>query len=86
MYPIGVALQHNLGLGGAVVVTLYKRADGGVNGVVGDEEVAERSGVGYNPAVEARGFTEMMAEGVRSRVAGSGWALGEVGGRVLGRF
>ncbi|KAI5300670.1 hypothetical protein KEM56_002285, partial [Ascosphaera pollenicola] len=33
-----VALQHNLGLGGAVVVTLYKRADGKVAQALADAE------------------------------------------------
>lgn len=61
------ALQHNLGLGGAVVVTVYRRADGGQNERVEDEDVAKQSGVGYNPAVIARGFTEQMADNVRSR-------------------
>jgi sterol carrier protein 2 len=49
------ALQHNLGLGGAAVVTVYKRADGKKNALVRDVERVSRSG--YNPAVEARGIT-----------------------------
>ncbi|KAK3045193.1 hypothetical protein LTS18_014356, partial [Coniosporium uncinatum] len=36
-----VALQHNLGLGGAVVVNVYKRADGGKSAAVSDAEVAK---------------------------------------------
>ena len=80
------ALQHNLGLGGAVVVTVYRRVEEGGSKVVKDEVVAERSGVGYNPAVEARGFTREMAEGVRSRRAKCEWALGETGKRVESRF
>ncbi|KAL4769604.1 thiolase-like protein [Aspergillus nidulans var. acristatus] len=63
-----VALQHNLGLGGAVVVTVYKRADGGTNRKLSDEEVASASGVGYNPATEARVIRPADAERVRSRV------------------
>ncbi|KAF8418566.1 thiolase-like protein [Tirmania nivea] len=49
-----VGVQHNIGLGGAAVVTVYRRADGGRASRVGDEEVKRVSGVGYNPAVEVR--------------------------------
>ncbi|KAL4804439.1 thiolase-like protein [Aspergillus unguis] len=63
-----VALQHNLGLGGAVVVTVYKRADGGTNPQLSDEQVVAASGVGYNPATEARFVNPADAERVRSRV------------------
>ncbi|KAH8150669.1 uncharacterized protein LAJ45_05365 [Morchella importuna] len=55
---VEAALQHNLGLGGAVVVTVYKRADGGASRRMGVEETREVErvgGRGYNPAVEARG-------------------------------
>ncbi|KAL8842769.1 MAG: hypothetical protein Q9176_002405 [Flavoplaca citrina] len=77
-----VALQHNLGLGGAVVVTVYKRADGGSN-----ESVSEREGkVGYNPAVEARGFTKEQVDTVRSRKSRSEWALGDTERKVEARF
>ncbi|KAL9026255.1 MAG: hypothetical protein Q9180_007515 [Flavoplaca navasiana] len=76
-----VALQHNLGLGGAVVVSVYKRADGGSN-----ESVSERGEVGYNPAVEARGFTKEQVDMVRSRKARSEWALGDTERKVEARF
>lgn len=62
-----VALQHNLGLGGAVVVTVYKRADGQTNRKVADSEVEKASWMGYNPAVEARHITPEDGERVRSR-------------------
>ena len=39
-------LQHNLGLGGAVVVTVYARADGKAAQPVSDAEVAKKTGVG----------------------------------------
>ncbi|RCH93381.1 sterol carrier protein 2 [Rhizopus stolonifer] len=42
------ALQHNVGLGGAVVVTVYKKAN----------NARTQPRVGYNPAVEARGITQ----------------------------
>jgi len=38
-----VALQHNLGLGGVVVINVYKRADGKSNAQVGNEEIAASS-------------------------------------------
>ncbi|KAI4270123.1 MAG: hypothetical protein LQ337_006879 [Flavoplaca oasis] len=76
-----VALQHNLGLGGAVVVTVYKRADGGSN-----ERVSERGKMGYNPAVEARGFTKEQVDTVRSRKSRSEWALGDTERKVEARF
>ena len=72
-----VALQHNLGLGGAVVVTIYKRADGGVSKAVSDAEIARVSGVGYNPAVEARFVTAADAAKVRSKVNAVDYALGD---------
>lgn len=84
--PVGAALQHNLGLGGAVVVTVYKRADGADNAVVEDDVVARLTGLGYNPATCARGFTRAQAEGVSSRVAKCEFALAGVGEKVLGRF
>lgn len=42
------ALQHNVGLGGAVVVTIYKKAT----------KTSSPPRVGYNPAVEARPITQ----------------------------
>ncbi|RCI14292.1 hypothetical protein L249_6117 [Ophiocordyceps polyrhachis-furcata BCC 54312] len=79
-------LQHNLGLGGAVVVTVYRRPDGGVAPVVADDEVARLTGLGYNPAVEARGFTREQAASVRSRSAACEWALQDTLEKVQARF
>ncbi|KAL8711640.1 MAG: hypothetical protein Q9220_004050 [cf. Caloplaca sp. 1 TL-2023] len=76
-----VALQHNLGLGGAVVVTVYKRADGKSNA-----DVSSASNIGYNPAIEARGFTKEQVDRVRSRLARSEWALGNTEKKVEARF
>ncbi|KAI4265855.1 MAG: hypothetical protein L6R38_009140 [Xanthoria sp. 2 TBL-2021] len=76
-----VALQHNLGLGGAVVCTVYKRADGQSN-----EEASSAGDVGYNPAVEARGFTKEQVDRVRSRKSRSEWALGDTEKKVEARF
>ncbi|SPQ20421.1 2ec61db6-99cb-4ba6-bc2b-d00737c9abb4 [Thermothielavioides terrestris] len=68
------ALQHNLGLGGAAVVTVYRRADGQEAPVVDSAEVGRLNGLGYNPAVEARGFTEEQARRVRSKDKTNEWA------------
>ncbi|KAJ3536496.1 hypothetical protein NM208_g6693 [Fusarium decemcellulare] len=73
---INVALQHNLGLGGATVVTVYKRVRG-KNNRVASEDVAKCSWLGYNPAVEARSVSEADASKVRSRKARSDWALSD---------
>lgn len=81
-----VALQHNLGLGGAVVVTVYKRADGKANDKVSNEEIARSSWLGYNPAVEARGFTEAEAAKVRSRKYRSEYALSDIQKKIEARL
>ncbi|KAM5352887.1 hypothetical protein ACJ41O_005609 [Fusarium nematophilum] len=77
-----VALQHNLGLGGAVVVNVYKRADGQASASVSDEEVAQASWLGYNAAVEARGITDSDADKVRSKKNRNDFALGDTRERL----
>jgi acetyl-CoA acetyltransferase len=79
-------LQHNVGLGGAVVCTVYKRPDGGASREVSNAEVAKITGLGYNPAVEAKGFTKMQMNSVRSKKARSEWALQDVAEKVESRF
>lgn len=81
-----VALQHNLGLGGAVVVTVYKRPDGKAPSAVSNDVVAKKSGFGYNPAVEAKGFTKSQADAVRSKKNRSEWALQDTEKKVESRF
>lgn len=81
-----VALQHNLGLGGAAVVTVYKRVDGQINELVQDQEIKSKTWVGYNPAVEARGFTKEQVDKVRSNSSRSAWALGDTEKKVEARF
>lgn len=81
-----VALQHNLGLGGAVVVTVYKRADGKAPKKMSNEEVVKASKFGYNPAVEAKGFTRAQADGARSKKMRSDWALQDIEKKVESRF
>jgi len=73
---VDVALQHNLGLGGAAVVTIYKRADGAKNSKVEDEVIAKASGLGYNPATNARLVTAADADKVRSKDNRNEWAMG----------
>ncbi|TVY40684.1 Non-specific lipid-transfer protein [Lachnellula occidentalis] len=80
------ALQHNLGLGGAVVVTVYTRPDGKAAQEVSSAEVGKRNKLGYNPAVEAKGFTNAQATSVRSKTKASAWALGDVEQKVESRF
>jgi sterol carrier protein 2 len=81
-----VALQHNLGLGGAVVVTMYKRADGQKNTKISDEEIKKISGVGYNPAVEARGVTKEDGDKVRSQKSRVEYALGDTIEKIQSRL
>ena len=81
-----MALQHNLGLGGAVVVSVYKRADGKSNTKVEDSVVAQKTGLGYNPATVAKGFTIAQAESVRSKKSKSEWALQNTARKVEARF
>ena len=80
------AMQHNLGLGGAVVVTVYRRADGKAAPKVDSQAVGKANKLGYNPAVEARGFTAQQAAAVRSRNHKSEWALQDTAEKVEARF
>lgn len=74
------ALQHNLGLGGAAIVTIYRRADGLTNTDprvrTSDQEIAAISQLGYNPAVEARVIDRARADTIRSKKAPCDYALG----------
>jgi sterol carrier protein 2 len=81
-----VALQHNLGLGGAVVVNVYKRADGKPNTQLSNEEITKNSWLGYNAAVEARGVSSADAAKVRSRTKQSQWALADVEQKLASRL
>ncbi|KIV89105.1 hypothetical protein PV10_08709 [Exophiala mesophila] len=80
------ALQHNLGLGGAVVVTVYARPDGKAATPVTDVEVGKINGLGYNPATEAKGFTTEQARRVVSQKQFSDWALQDTQTKVQSRF
>jgi len=79
-------LQHNLGLGGAVVVTVYKRADGKAATPISDEQVGKLNGLGYNPATQAKGFTAEQVKRTVSQKNFSDWALQDVQNKVQARF
>jgi sterol carrier protein 2 len=80
------ALQHNLGLGGAVVVTVYSRPDRSEAPKVDSDTVGKINGLGYNPATEAKGFTAAQAAAVRSKTKTSAWALQDTEKKVEARF
>jgi sterol carrier protein 2 len=81
-----VALQHNLGLGGAVVINVYKRADGQKNSKMSDEEIKKSSQFAYNPAVEARFVTKEEGEKVRSRKNRNEYAMGDTLEKIQSRL
>ncbi|KAM0720350.1 hypothetical protein Q7P37_004486 [Cladosporium fusiforme] len=81
-----VALQHNLGLGGAVVINVYKRADGKANRKMSDQEVARMSAFDYNPAVKAKTPSLADIDKVRSRSARSEYALGDTQKKLEARL
>lgn len=70
-----VALRQNAGLGGVAVVTILQRVDAMGNDEASSADVAIATGLGYNPAVEAKGFTVAQAEQVRSKTR-SEWEVG----------
>lgn len=70
-----------MGLGGATVVTIYKRPDGSAAPEFSNTKPDEdgRNRLGYNPAEEARSITKDDWESVTSRVSGlSGWATSQL--------
>ncbi|KAF2671266.1 putative Non-specific lipid-transfer protein [Microthyrium microscopicum] len=81
-----MCLQHNLGLGGAAVVGVYRRADGQEAKDVSNEEVGKLNKLGYNPAVEAKGFTKAQVDATRSKRARSAWAIQDTEEKVEARF
>jgi len=81
-----VALQHNLGLGGAVVITVYKRADGQRNRKLSDEEIVTSSAFDYNPATQAKYVSIADADKVRSRISRNEYALGDTQKKIQARM
>jgi len=59
------ALQHNIGLGGAAVVSIYRRAEG--LGKPSKKIQDPRERFGYNPAVEARPVNDADVHRVSSK-------------------
>lgn len=81
------ALQHNLGLGGAAVVTVYCRPDRGeAPAGVDSTTVGKKNKLWYNPAVEAKGFTPAQCRAVLSKEKSSTWALQDTEKKVEARF
>ncbi|KAH9893696.1 putative Non-specific lipid-transfer protein [Xylariomycetidae sp. FL2044] len=80
------ALQHNLGLGGAAVVTVYCRPDRSEAPQLDTPAIARRNKLGYNPAVEAKGFTAAQCQSVLSKTKQSAWALQDTQKKVEARF
>ncbi|KAK8094149.1 Non-specific lipid-transfer protein [Apiospora hydei] len=80
------ALQHNLGLGGAVVVTVYSRPDRSEVPKLDSATIGTINKLGYNPAIEAKGFTAAQAAAVRSKSKSSAWALQDTLKKVEARF
>ena len=75
-----------MGLGGAVVVTVYERADGKAATPVSDEQVGKLNGLGYNPATQAKGFTTEQVKRTVSQKQYSDWAIQDVQTKVQARF
>ncbi|KAI1125734.1 thiolase-like protein [Nemania abortiva] len=80
------ALQHNLGLGGAAVVTVYSRPDRSVAPKVDDATIGRQNKLGYNPAVVAKGFTAEQCKSVLSKTKTNSWALQDTEKKVEARF
>ena len=80
------ALQHNLGLGGCVVVTVYRRPDGKENNSLSDADVVEASNFDYNPATEARFITKSDFEKVRSKTSRVDFALSDTMDKIQARL
>ena len=79
-------MQHNLGLGGAVVINVYKRADGKSNSKISDEQVIKNSAWEYNPATQARFITKEDAEKVRSKKNRVEYALSDTQEKIQARL
>ena len=64
------ALQHNIGLGGAVVIGIYKRADEKSLESGNSQWQDSRSRFGYNPAIECRSVTVSDVQSIISKQGG----------------
>lgn len=81
-----VALQHNLGLGGCVVINVYKRADGQGNKKLSTEEAIKGTKWKYNPAIEAKTPSMEEIQQVRSKKFAVQYALGDTPEKIQSRL
>lgn len=81
-----VALQHNLGLGGCVVINVFKRADGQRNKKLTSEEAIKGTKWSYNPAIEARTPSMQEIQQVRSKKFAVQYALGDTPEKIQSRL
>ncbi|EME83117.1 uncharacterized protein MYCFIDRAFT_46997 [Pseudocercospora fijiensis CIRAD86] len=81
-----VALQHNLGLGGCVVVNVYKRADGKWNKKLSDQDAIKGTNWKYNPATAAKTPSMQEAEKVRSKKYAVQYALADIPEKIQSRL
>lgn len=81
-----VALQHNLGLGGCVVVNVYKRADGQANKKLSNAEAIEGTNWNYNPATAAKTPSMDEAQKVRSKKYAVEYALSDTPEKIQSRL
>jgi len=84
--PARIALQHNLGLGGAVVINVYKRADGKPNQKMSDAEVAKTTNWSYNPATAVKTPSMVEAEKVLSKKFKSEYAMADTPALIQSRL
>jgi sterol carrier protein 2 len=84
--PAEVALQHNLGLGGCVVVNVYRRADGQKSALVKDEDIAGSTNWKYNPATAARTVSLEDAAKVESKKSKVEYAQGNTLEKIQSRL
>lgn len=81
-----VALQHNLGLGGCVVINVYKRADGKANRKLSDEEAIKGTKWKYNPATAAKTPSMDEIKQVRSKNFAVEYALSDIPEKIQSRL
>lgn len=84
--PTEVALQHNLGLGGCVVINVYRRADGQKSVLVEDEDIVASTNWTYNPATTARTISLEDVAKVESRKSKVDYAQGNTLEKIRSRL
>lgn len=84
--PAKVALQHNLGLGGCVVINIYKRADGKESKKLSDEEAIKGTNWKYNPATAAKTPSMEEAKKVLSKKFSVQYALADTPEKIQSRL